>query len=184
VVIALVVTPEAFPIAYEVLAVRCDNPQSQITPANTTLSNWPGFRIDVIFQPGPIDHRLNLVEGDTSFAFFVEADASLMGTVFDGTNFYPVKSAPGTIVPGTLYRAQFSYMPSSTLLLTLNGGTLTVQGSNGAAVRPVQANGIKVGCWPGGDSRYTFFRSHGADEYLHARTLFGRRDWPRKTGLQ
>jgi hypothetical protein len=138
--------------------ITYDNPQSQITiPANATLANWPAFRVDVIFQvSGKIDRRLNLVEGDTSFAFFVEKDASLMGTIFDGTEFYPVKSAPGTIVPGTLYRAQFLYMPSSTLVLTLNGGTLTVQGSNGAPVRPVQANGIKVGYWPGGDSRYTF----------------------------
>ncbi|HTC05550.1 MAG TPA: hypothetical protein VK749_19235 [Xanthobacteraceae bacterium] len=115
-----------------------------------------GFRVEVIFQPGPIVHRLNLVEGDTSFAFFVEADASLMGTVFDGTAWYQVKSAPGTIVPGRLYRAMFEYTPSSSLLLFLNDGLLTLQGSNGAAIRPVQQNGIKVGYWPGGDSRYTY----------------------------
>lgn len=138
-------------------AIRYDNPQSQITiPPNATLANWPAFRVDVVFQPGKIDHRLNLVEGDLSFAFYVEADASLMGTVFDGSEWYAVKSAPGTIVPGTLYRGQFVYLPSSTLMLFLNGGTLAVQSSNGAAVRPVQVSGIKVGYWPGGDSRYTF----------------------------
>ena len=138
-------------------AILYDHPESKITvPPNSTLAGWPGFRVDVIFQPAAYNHRLNLVEGDLSFALFVEVDGSLMGTVFDGTEWYQVKSAPGTIVAGRLYRAQFIYDPASTLLLYLNGGLLKVQGSNGAAVRPVQAAGIKVGYWPGGDSRYTF----------------------------
>lgn len=138
-------------------AILYDNPESKITiPPNSTLAGWPGFRVDVIFQPGAYAHRLNLVEGDLSFAFFVEVDGSLMGTVFDGTEWYQVKSATGVIVGGRLYRAQFIYDPAATLVLYLNGGLLAVQGSNGAPVRPVQSAGIKVGYWPGGDSRYTY----------------------------
>jgi hypothetical protein len=138
-------------------AILYDNPESMITvPPSPTLAGWPGFRVDIIFQPAAYTHRLDLVEGDLSFAFFVEPDGSLWGTVFDGTEWYPVSSAPNTIVAGRLYRAQFIYDPASTLTLYLNGGLLAVAGSNGAAVRPVQAAGIKVGYWPGGDSRYTY----------------------------
>jgi hypothetical protein len=60
-------------------AVRYDDPRSKIVVSNRpAFVSWPGFRVDIIFQPGEYSRRLNLVEGDGSFAFFVERERLLI----------------------------------------------------------------------------------------------------------
>jgi len=138
-------------------AVRYDDSRSRIVVANRpAFAGWPGFRIDIIFQPGEYKRRLNLVEGDGSFAFFVEVDGSLQGTIFDGKHWYGVSTAPGTIIPGNWYTGEFLYDPSSMLILRLNGVVMQVVVTHGDPVRAVGPNGIMIGYWPGGDDRYTF----------------------------
>ena len=145
------------PIPQVATAIRYDHPESKITiPANPTLANWAGFRVAVVFRPSAYNRRINLVEGDRSFAFFVEPDGRLMGTIYDGTRWYGVESAPGTIVANQWYYAEYRYDPAAALLLHLDGNLVGFEVTHGDPIRPVQAVGIKIGYWPGGDSRYTF----------------------------
>jgi len=138
-------------------AVRYNDPRSKIFISDRpAFSGWPGFRVDIIFQPGNYNRRLNLVEGDDSFAFFIEVDGSLQGTIFDGSHWYGVSTAPGIIIPGNWYTGEFLYDPSSMLILRLNGVVMDVVVTHGDPVHAVGANGIMIGYWPGGDDRYTF----------------------------
>jgi hypothetical protein len=138
-------------------AIRYDNPQSQVTvPQAPTLGGWPGFRVRVVFSPANFNRRIDLVEGDLSFALFVEKDASVQGTINDGQNWYGVASQPGVIVSGEWYSADFEYNPATTMILRLNGTVVDMMVTHGAPVGPVGPAGIKIGYWPGGDDRYTF----------------------------
>lgn len=145
------------PIPQVATAIRYDRPETKITvAANPTLANWPGFRVAVTFRPSAFKRRINLVEGDRSFAFFVEPDGRLKGTIYDGSQWYGVESAPGTIVANKWYYAEYRYDPASALLLHLDGDLVGFEVTHGDPVRPVEPVGIKIGYWPGGDSRYTF----------------------------
>jgi hypothetical protein len=151
------------PIPQVPTAIRYDHPESKITvPANSTLANWAGFRVAVTFRPAAFNLRINLVEGDRSFAFFVEPDGRLKGTIYDGSQWYGVESAPGTIVRNRWYYAEYRYDPASALLLHLDGNLVGFEVTHGDPVRPVQPVGIKIGYWPGGDSRYTFLGLMGS----------------------
>lgn len=137
--------------------IRYDNTRSKIVIADRpSFAGWPGFRVNVIFQPGNYNRRINLVEGDGSFAFFVEANGSLQGTIFDGKHWYGVSTAPGIIISGNWYIGEFLYDPSSMLILRLNGVVMDIVVTHGDPVRAVGPNGIMIGYWPGGDDRYTF----------------------------
>lgn len=145
------------PVPELATAIRYDAQEARITVApNPTLAGWQGFRVRVLFRPDPFDRRINLVEGDRSFAFFVEPDGRLKGTIYDGSRWYGVESTPGTIRAGRWYTAEYRYDPASSLLLHLNGQLLNIEPTQGDPVRPVGPVGIKIGYWPGGDSRYTF----------------------------
>lgn len=125
-------------------------------PATPDMAGWAGFRVQAVFSAADFDRRINLVEADLAFAFFVEEDASLQGTIYDGTTWYGVKSAPGVIVPGAWHVGDFEYNPSTALVLRLDGQIVDLLITHGDPVRSVGPVGIKVGYWPGGDGRYTF----------------------------
>lgn len=145
------------PVPGVATAIRFDNPQSQVTvPAAPTLGGWAGFRVRCVFSPTAFNRRINLVEGDLAFALFVEKDASLQGTIFDGTTWYGVTSQPNAIAPNVWYAADFEYNPATSLVLRLNDEIVDIVITHGDAVRPVGPVGIKIGYWPGGDDRYTF----------------------------
>jgi len=145
------------PVTGVATAILYDNPQSQVTvPDGPGLGGWPGFRVRAVFAPSDFDRRINLVEGDGAFALFVERDASLQGTIYDGTTWYGVASEPGVIQPDTWYAADFEYNPATTLVLRLDGEIVDLMVTHGDPVRPVGPAGIKIGYWPGGDDRYTF----------------------------
>ena len=138
-------------------AILYDHPQSKITiPTKPTFANWAGFRVNILFKASPYNRRLNLVEGDGSFAFFIEKDGALTGTIFDGNKWYGVASRPGTVLPDRWYFAEFRYDPASIMVLRLNNVRVGLFVSHADPVRPVGSSGIKIGYWPGGDERYTF----------------------------
>lgn len=138
-------------------AIHYDHPKSKITiPAKSTFANWAGFEVNILFKAAPYNRRLNLVEGDRSFAFFIEKDGALTGTIFDGKKWYGATSRPGTVLPDRWYFAQFRYDPASMMILRLNGVRVGLFVSHADPVRPVGPVGIKIGYWPGGDDRYTF----------------------------
>lgn len=145
------------PIPQVATAIKFDHPESKITlPPNQTLVGWSGFRIVVTFNPAPFNRRINLVESDGGFAFFVESDGRLMGTINDGKRFYGVESSPGTIKPGIWYTAEFRYDPASSFTLFLDGKLIRLRVTNSDPVLPPGLAGIRIGYWPGGDNRYTF----------------------------
>ncbi|MEM6523426.1 MAG: hypothetical protein AAF693_06535 [Bacteroidota bacterium] len=95
------------PVPELATAIKFDAPEARITvEPNETLSGWEGFRVRAVFKPDAFDRRINLVEGDRSFAFFVEPDGRLKGTIYDGSRWYGVESNPGTILTGKWYAAE------------------------------------------------------------------------------
>jgi len=138
-------------------AIRFDDLRSKVVVATRpSLAGWPGFQVRVLFRPDPYDRRINLVEAGSAFALFVEPDGKLMGTIYDGAWWYGVSSAPGFIVADRWYLAQFVYNPAQVMLLRANGALVDVRPTKGAPVHELDANGIQLGYWPGGDDRYTF----------------------------
>ena len=169
------------PAAAVTTAIRYDDDRSQVTvPQSADMSGWAGFRTQAVFSAAAFTRRLNLVEGDGSFALFVEHDASLRGTINDGTNWYGVQTSPGVIQPGGWHVAEFSYNPATTLVLRLDGAIVDVLVTHGDPVLPVGPAGIKVGYWPGGDGRYTYAGLMGPvgidllDPVQDAATVFGK----------
>lgn len=145
------------PIPQISTAIKYDHPESKITVSpSSEMSSWPGFRVAVLFKPDKFNRRLNLIEGDRSFAFFIESDGRLKGTIYDGSIWYGVETAPGTIKPDIWYSAEYRYDPSTALSLYLDGQLVGFEITHGDPVRSVGPVGIKIGYWPGGDSRYTF----------------------------
>ncbi|MBW4421410.1 MAG: hypothetical protein KME13_19620 [Myxacorys californica WJT36-NPBG1] len=139
-------------------AIRFDHPESKIVVATRPqFSGWRGFRVRVYFSIDDVPGRLNLVEGDASFALFVEPDGVLRGTINDGSSeWWGVSSQPGRIKPGRWYFAELLYDAGKLLALSLDGQLLGIRITAGLPVRPVATAGIRVGYWPGGDARYTF----------------------------
>lgn len=139
-------------------AILYDHPESKIIcSTRTAFSGWRGVRVRVYFNPDAASGRLNLVEGDGSFALFVEPGGVLRGTINDGSpTWWGVSSVPGKVTPGRWHFAEFLYDSGQLLALSLNGQLLGVRTTAGLPILPVGAAGIYVGYWPGGDARYTF----------------------------
>ncbi|MFH8796945.1 hypothetical protein [Streptomyces sp. NPDC017941] len=140
-------------------AIRYDHPESKVVVAQRPgFANWRGLRVRAYFKADDVGpRRLNLVEGDGSFALFTEEDGVLSGTVNDGSpHWWGVSSAPGRLRSGQWHLAELLYDAGQVLTLSVDGQLLGARTTAGLPVRPVGENGIRIGYWPGGDARYTF----------------------------
>jgi hypothetical protein len=139
-------------------AVRFDHARSKIVvPASGKLAGWRGFRARAYFRADIATRRLNLVEGDSSFALFIEPNGVLHGTINDGSpQWWGVSSAPNCVQYQRWHCAELLYDTGQVLALSLDGRLLAVRTTGGLPIRPVGAAGISFGYWPGGDARYTF----------------------------
>lgn len=139
-------------------AIRFDHSRSKIVvPTRSEFSGWRGSRIRVYFNADSAPGRLNLVEGDGSFALFIEPGGVLRGTINDGSpEWWGVSSQANRVKPGRWHFAELLYDAGHLLALSLDGQLLGIRITAGLPIRPVAAAGIHVGYWPGGDARYTF----------------------------
>ncbi len=139
-------------------AVRYDNPESKIVVGpRPEFAGWRGVRVRAYFKTADVAKRHNLVEGDGSFALFVEPGGVLRGTINDGSGpWWGLSSQPGCVKTGRWHFAEFLYDSGQVLTVSLDGQLLGTRITAGLPIQPVGAAGIRVGYWPGGDSRYTF----------------------------
>jgi hypothetical protein len=147
------------PISGISTAIRYDHPESKIVVATQpAFAGWRGLRVRAYFTADDVGaRRLNLVEGDGSFALFTAPGGVLHGTINDGSqNWWGISSRPGRIRSGHWHLAELLYDSGQVLTLSVDGQMLGARTTAGLPILPVRENGIRVGYWAGGDSRYTF----------------------------
>ncbi|MEU7183568.1 MULTISPECIES: hypothetical protein [Streptomyces] len=140
-------------------AVCYDHPESKIVVAQRpAFAGWRGLRVRAYFKADNVGpRRLNLVEGDGSFALFTDTGGVLRGTVNDGSpQWWGISSVPGRLESGKWYLAELLYDSGQVLTLSVDGQLLGARMTAGLPIQPVGERGIRIGYWPGGDSRYTF----------------------------
>jgi hypothetical protein len=124
-----------------------------------TLQDLIAVRAVVTFfldPSGGLVRRYNLIEGELSFALFVQPDGSLMGTILDAAGQWNgAQSAPNLVAPGRWHQAELRHDGINECLIFLDG--VQVGGSYGAPgpVRSVGPNGVAVGHWPEPPGVYT-----------------------------
>lgn len=129
--------------------------------------------------------RQNIVEGDRSFAFFINGDFSLQGTFLDPQGkWVGIRSPAHILEKNRWYEVEFWYDGVSQAeihLQALGSGNATMQrvahsfdsqfrqnGKMRGPVRGVGPKGMFIGHWPAADDRYTF------DGHIRSVKLFKR----------
>jgi hypothetical protein len=147
--------------------MRFDQPSSAIIVRRSdSLRRFDSVRVQarVLAEPpaGP-GQRLNVVEGQLSFAFFVNPDFSLSCTFVDRNNqWIGVTSAPGAVTPSTWHEIEFRYDGISAMEQFVDGTMTGARYDLRGVARGVGPNGIYIGHWPEPADQYTF-RGHITD---------------------
>lgn len=153
-------------------ALRFEHSDSQVRVPNASVWQQPAaLRIDVlcyIAEPASGPRRLNLVEGELSFAFFIHPDRTLWGTfrgpqtpggqsVWHGANsLHHCPDGNPVLVPFNQWvRLTYEHDGIACLRLYVNDQLVAANYQLVSPVASVQNNGIFIGHWPG-DGRYTF----------------------------
>ncbi len=129
--------------------------QIEIPVINDSLQGFAALKVQAFIRPRQITHRYNIVEGWMSFAFFIESDGCLSGTVFDGANWKGPHSRSAQVPMNEWSRVCFEYDGVSLAKLVLNNRVVGSSFEMSYKVaQPRQV--ITIGHWPRGDHRYTF----------------------------
>jgi len=134
---------------------RQTDAQLEIPARDESLTRFIALRVQAFVRPRSIAHRLNIVEGWMSFAFFIESDGRLMGTVYDGSRWIGVKSRHEKVPPNRWSRVCFEYDGVSIAKLLINQRVVGMRMDLPYEIRAPQQV-ISIGHWPRGDGRYTF----------------------------
>jgi hypothetical protein len=147
-----------------------DEDQLEIRVKDESLQRFTGLYVEALVNPaGTGTQRMNLIEGLMSFAFVIEKDGRLSGTVFDGEKWVQVTSGTTRVPAGTWSRVSFLYDGIYIGRLTIDDATVGSSVEMPLGMRqPTEV--IAVGHWPKGDGRYTF-----KGEFGHVR--IARRDY-------
>lgn len=151
--------------------VTFEHPDDQlvIPVKDDSLQRFTGLKVEAVVYPTTNTRRLNIVEGWMSFAFFIESDRTLFGTVYDGQNWVPVTSNNVLVPLNEWSRVSFEYDGVCIGKLTLNGARVGANINMPMGMHQPRQN-ITIGHWPSGDGRYTFMGEMG-------RVRISRRDY-------
>lgn len=98
--------------------------------------------------------RRTIVEGYLAFAFGVEADGALAGSVLTGFRWDGVSTGPGAVPLGRWVDVGFVYDGRDTAVLTVDGAVVASRYVPLGTVGGVQwPYGLNIGAWPDGDLR-------------------------------
>ena len=124
------------------------------------LTEMRAVRTSVRFKlaTGAAKRRHNLIEGYLSFAFMINPDGSLQGTIHNRAGgWFGATSAPGLVTPGSWHEAMFVHDGFSACRIDLDGVTVAesfdVMGPVSGVSDPY---GIAIGHWPDPGDQYTF----------------------------
>jgi hypothetical protein len=130
----------------------------EVAPSDT-LRDFGELRLRVVFRAGSDGggaRRYNLVEGEFSFALFIEPDRSLMGTINSPTaSWIGPTSAPGLVRFDQWHVADFLHDGVSHGRLYLDGALVGERWDMAGPLGNLGGRGVWIGHWPG-DDRYTF----------------------------
>lgn len=149
-------------------AAQFMNPAARIHVDAGSLWDQPvAVQIDawVKLVPPATPRRLNIVEADRSFAFFIHPDLSLWGTflgppgpgatpTWHGANTIANNVGPSVVPVNQWTKLTYLHDGFGTLRLYIDG-QLAALNNIWSSVPTVQPNGIEIGHWVG-DDRYTF----------------------------
>jgi hypothetical protein len=148
--------------------------------ASDTLQDLIAVRAVVTFfldPPGGLVRRYNLIEGQLSFALFVQPDGSLMGTILDSAGQWNgAQSAPKLVAPGRWHQAELRHNGINECLVFLDGVQVGSSYSAAGPVRSVGPSGVAVGHWPELPGVYTiegYIRSIEVYKYDHVQAAKG-----------
>lgn len=120
----------------------------------TSLEALGAVRVRARIFVERLGDRRTIVEGYLAFAFAVEADGALAGSVLTGFRWDGVTSAPGTVPVGRWVDVAFVYDGRDTTVLTVDGETVATRYLPLGRVGGVQwPYGLNIGAWPDGDLR-------------------------------
>ncbi len=149
-------------------------------PSRVRVTNKPvwqhlrALKIEAWVKLAALGQRRNLVEGDSSFAFFIHPDGLLWGTFLDsahrtlpipgygpdwvGANsdsLYAPDHARHTVPLNTWTKLTYLHDGISSLRLYIDDALVGANYNIRAGLRSVGGLGVHIGHWPG-DDRYTF----------------------------
>jgi hypothetical protein len=131
----------------------------QVNPS-ANLNDLGAIRVVVRFYHSPSAggaRRHNLIEGDRSFALFINPDRSLQGTIYDATaTWRGATSGPGLVAPNLWHQVEFVHDGIAQCQIYLNGALVAAAYDVRGPVRSISPDGLAIGHWPPDDPRYTF----------------------------
>jgi len=119
------------------------------------------LKVEMVVRLTALGQRRNLIEGDSSFAFFIHPDGSLWGTSkgretpggpldFYGTN---TAFPGGAVVPLNQWvTLTFMHDGFSTIQVAMDGNVVAARTDLYSPILPVGGYGVHIGNWPAGDS--------------------------------
>ncbi len=127
------------------------------------------LKIEVLVFMDNLGQRRNLVEGDSTFAFFIHPDGVLWGTYYGlagaattldwvGANSDVAFSPDGvkrTVPLNKWTKLTYLHDGVATIRLYIDGQLVGINSTLRSGIRPVGGLGVHIGHWPG-DDRYTF----------------------------
>jgi hypothetical protein len=125
-----------------------------------SLRRMDAVRVTARVYPEPLGgggQRMNIVEGQLSFALFTNPNLSLSCTFLDPAgNWVGATSAPNAIQPFRWSEVEFRYDGVSVMEQFINGAMTAARYDLRGPVRGIGPNGIYVGQWPEPTNRYAF----------------------------
>lgn len=150
-------------------SLRFAQPTSRVSVADRpVLSHLHALKIEVVVRVGALTQRLNLVEGDNSFAFFINPNGVLSGTAlgrlaagaplgwYGADTHINSPDGPTRLIPENQW-VTLTYLHDgfASIRLWIDGVLAAANHGLHAPIQPVGSRGVHIGNWPAGD-RYTF----------------------------
>jgi hypothetical protein len=136
---------------------------SRVSVASSALfARLIALKIEAIVRLDSDTDRYNLVEGDHSFAFFIEPGGVLTGTALNETvgggpmQWLGASSAAGAVTLHQWVKLTYLYDGYCVLRLYVDDQLVAESTAFNRTLRPVQGKGVQIGNWPAGD-QYAFF---------------------------
>ena len=136
-----------------------------VVPPAPSLDALGAVRVRARVLVEELGDRRTIAEGYLAFAFGVEADGALAGSVLTGFQWDGVTSAPGAVPLGRWVELAFTYDGRDTALLSVDGEVVAARHLPLGRVAGVRwPYGLNVGAWPDGDLRV--FKGRIAEVWL------------------
>jgi hypothetical protein len=131
------------------------NDRIVVVPSKS-LSDLQGIRATAWIWVEEAGQRRNIMEGFLSFAFHIDAEASLLAGMYDGVRWYGIRSSPGAVPIQEWVEVRYIYDGIDTSLLYVNERLVGERYGYTGNIQGIQwPFGFSIGAWPDAD-KYIF----------------------------